>query len=131
VLRPELTRLSLSACIDSGERMEEELPQLKLQEMKFGSLCELSVAQLAELTSHCPELRRLELESDDGQVHLLSELTDGWLDKVLMSMSCRPRIACLKLEKVAPYLKKKIGQLRKKGHPSSSSPSSPSVLVDG
>jgi hypothetical protein len=99
---------------------ELHLPQLKLQEMKFGSRCELSVAQLAELTSHCPELKRLELESHNGKVHLLSELTDGWLEKVLRSMSCRPEIACLKLQDVAAFLKKTIGQFRKKGHPSSS-----------
>jgi hypothetical protein len=98
--------------------MEEELPQLKLQEMKFGSRCELTVAQLAELTSHCPELQRLEVMSDDGKMHLLSELTDGWLETVLRSMSCCPEIACLKLEKVAAVLKT-MGQLRKKGHPSS------------
>jgi hypothetical protein len=119
VLRPELTRLRLSACIASGERMEEKLPQLKLQELKFGSPCELTVAQLAELTSHCPELQRLEVKSYDGKVHLLSELTDGWLDKVLRSMCCCPEIACLKLEKVVALLKT-MGQLRKKGHPTSS-----------
>jgi hypothetical protein len=94
--------------------MEEELPKLKLQELKFGSGCKLTVAQLAELTSHCPELRRLEVKSDDGQVHLLRELTDGWLAAVLRSMSCCPEIACLKLEKVAAVLKT-MGQLRKKG----------------
>ena len=99
--------------------MEEELPQLKLQEMKFGIHCELTVAQLAELTSHCPELQRLEVKSRGGKVHLLSELTDGWLEKVLRSMSCCPEIACLKLEKVADLLKT-MGQLRKMGHPTSS-----------
>jgi hypothetical protein len=92
--------------------MEEELPQLKLQELKFGSPCELTVAQLAELTSHCPELQRLEVWS--GGSHLLSELTDGWLEALLRSMSCCPEIACLKLEKVAAVLKT-MGQLRKKG----------------
>ncbi len=117
--RPELTRLSLSACIDSGERIEEELPQLKLQEIKFGSPCELTVAQLAELTSHCPELQRLEVKSRGGKVHLLSELTDGWLEKVLSSLMCYPEIACSKLETAAALLKA-IGQPRKKGHPSSS-----------
>ncbi len=99
--------------------MEEELPQLKLQELKFCSPCELTVAQLAELTSHCPELQRLELDSYDGKVHLLSKLTDGWLEQVLRSMSCCPEIACLKLEKVAALLET-IGQLRKTGHPTSS-----------
>ncbi len=118
MLRPELTRLSLSDCLNSAERMEEELPQLKLQEMKFSIRCELTVAQLAELTSHCPELQRLEVKSDDGQVHLLRELTDGWLVTVLRSMSCCPEMACLKLEKAAALLKT-IGQLRKKGHPTS------------
>jgi hypothetical protein len=95
VLRPELTRLSLSECSDSGERMEEELPQLKLQELKFGSPCELTFAQLAELTSHCPELQRLEVMSHDGDVHLL-RLTDGWLEKVLRRC---PQLACLEVEK--------------------------------
>jgi hypothetical protein len=99
--------------------MEEELPQLKLQEMKFGSWCELSVAQLAELTSHCPELQRLKVKFRHNKVHLLSELTDGWLERVLRSMSCCPEIACLELEKVAALLET-IGQLRKKGHPTSS-----------
>ena len=120
MLRPELTRLSLSACLNSGERMEEELPQLKLQELKFGSGCEVTVAQLAELTSHCPELQRLEVRSRDGKkVLLLSDLTDGWLEAVLRSMSCCPEMACLKLEKVADLLKT-MGQLRKMGHPTSS-----------
>jgi hypothetical protein len=94
--------------------MEEELPQLKIQELKFGSGCKLTVAQLAELTSRCPELQRLELESDDGQVLLLSDLTDGWLDKVLRSMCCCPEIPWLKLDEVAAVLKT-MGQLRKKG----------------
>jgi hypothetical protein len=99
--------------------MEEELPQLKLQEMTFGgkcfSRCEVTVAQLAELTSHCPELQRLEVRSRDGKkVLLLSDLTDGWLEAVLRSMSCCPEIAWLELGKVAAVLKT-MGQLRKKG----------------
>ena len=96
--------------------MEEELPQLKLQEIKFGSPCELTVAQLAELTSHCPELQRLEVKSRGGKVHLLSELTDGWLEKVLRSLMCYPEIACSKLEKAAALLET-IWTAQEKGSP--------------
>jgi hypothetical protein len=68
---------------------------------------------------YTPSKQVNKVKSRGGKVHLLSELTDGWLEKVLRSMSCCPEIACLKLEKVADLLKT-MGQLRKKGHPTSS-----------